>query len=569
MPEMHHRRLVRALGATFALALALAGGGPVPPARAADTAAGGTGDWPTYGGNLAAHRASALDGITPATVTALVPAWHKRLGKPVSMEGTPIVRDGVMYVTTGFAHVFAFDAASGAKKWDYAYPSAMRARGCCNVNNRGVTLVGDLVVTPTFDAHLVALDAATGKVRWNTEVAPYAQSYTITSPPLLADGVLITGVGGGEYGNRGFIAGYDPRTGKQLWRTYTAPAPSSPLAKTWHLRAGTTPRGAPTWLPGTYDPELRTVYWGVGNPNPDFDPTAFAGDALYSDCTLALDPRSGRVKWYHKYTSSDYFDYDAVSEPVLADLPMPDGTTVKAIAHADRDGYLFVLDRTNGKLVYAVPFVDRVNWAKIDRDGTVHPNRAIYAAARAMRPFYYTPGTEGGHNWQPVAYDAGKHVLVIPVFESSNVMNPKASPAKPTLAGFNIGGIFSFKKGELLHGSIVAFDLTTGQRLWKTHFQSPPAGGLLLTGGLVFAGEPEGKLVALDEGSGKIVWSSPTLSSSVSAPPVTYAVNGTQYVAVEAGKSGLLPIFYPTVTPWLKSVKDASDIYVWKLPAAR
>lgn len=539
--------------------LALAGG-------AFGLASAQSSEWPTYANSLDGHRFSPLTGVTAQTVGTLKLAWSRQLGAPVSMEGTPIVKGDTMYVTSGAGGLWALDARTGAVKWSYAYENKDRGKPCCGKDSRGVTLVDDLVVMPTLDAHLIALDARTGAVRWSTAVTNWADGYAITSPPLLADGLLITGAAGGEFPTRGFLAALDPKTGKEVWRTYTVPAPNSPDAAAWLLAPGKAPHGGPTWITGTFDPQLDTVYWGVGNPNPDFDPSAFAGtDLFYTDSLLAVDPHTGAIKWHYKYTPRDLFDYDGVNEAVLVDLPMK-GRIVKAIAHADRDGYLFVLDRTNGSVIYVEPFVDNVTWAKIERStGVVHMNWDIQnAAAAGAVNVPFAPGSLGGKNWQPAAYDPATHIFVIPAQEVKGVMHPTKTPDIPD-AGVENTGKFSSADGSYA-GSVVAFDLTTGRQLWKVHTVEGQAGGLMIAGGLVFDSQVQGYIQALDEQTGKIVWTSPKIGNGgITAPPVTYSVDGTQYVAVEVGAGGLWPLI-ASKESYMQGVKPDSAVYAFALP---
>jgi alcohol dehydrogenase (cytochrome c) len=522
------------------------------------------GDWPQYANTMDGHRYSELTGISPTTVSKLVPAWSKQLGTPVSMEGTPIVKDGVMYVSTGGGALFALDARTGETKWSYQWVEKDRGKPCCGKDSRGVTLAGDIVVMPTLDAHLVALDTKTGALRWTATVVDWSLGYSITSPPLFVDGLLITGMSGGEFPTRGFLAAYDPKTGKQVWRTYTVPTLADPEAASWQMSSGKTPHGGATWIPGTYDKELDTVYWGVGNPNPDFDPTAFKGtQLLYTDSVLALNPHTGKIKWSHKFTPRNIFDYDGVNENVVVDLPM-NGKTVKAIAHADRDGYLFVIDRTNGKTIYVDPFVDHVTWAKIDRDGTVHPSSEIAAAAAGMHDVPFAPASLGGKNWQPTAYDPVSHILVIPAQEATGVLHPTATPDVPDEGVANTGK-FSTPASSYA-GSVVAYDLTTGKQIWKLHTAEGQAGGVMITNGVVFDSEVQGNIQAIDEKTGAVIWKTPKIGNGgITAPPITYSVNGTQYLAIEVGVGGLWPRI-AAKEDYMKDIKPDSAVYVFALP---
>jgi len=555
--------LARASGDTT-----MAMGGPVS-ADKLSSAATDSDQWLTYGRDLSATRHSPLAQIDTGTVGKLKVAWKKSLGPPISMEGTPIVNNGVMYVTTGISAIFALNAKTGATIWQYHYPLPAVARGrvCCNINNRGVTLTGNKVIFGTLDAHLVALDAGTGKVLWNTTVANNALAYSITSPPLPVKNMVLTGVGGGEYPTRGFIAAYSADTGKFIWRRYTVPGPGEPGYNTWknHLAAKT--GGGPTWLPGTYDPARNTVYWGTGNPNPDWDTNSVPGDLLFTSALIAMDADTGKIKWYYQFTPHDIWDYDGVNEPMLVDVPLAGGQgTTAAIAHADRNGYLYLINRDTGKLIYAVPFLNKVTWGKVDRTtGKITFDPKIQALAKARKNYDVAPAVIGGKNWEPTAYDPARHLFFIPALESSITMTAeKASVEHPKPGVFNFGGFVANPK---FAGSISAWDLTTGKMVWKKPFRSPAFGGALSTGGgLVFVGQLEGELDALDATTGKTLWHVKT-KSGINAPPSTYALDGQQYVAVESGIGGVWPLFFMPVTPWLKAVPPASLIYTYKLPA--
>ncbi len=522
--------------------------------------------WLWYGRDLGAQRFSPLTAIDKSSVSKLSLAWKKTLGPAVAMEGTPIVSNGVMYVTTGNATVWALDAVTGAKKWVYVYPlpPSSLPRACCDTDNRGVTLSGNKVIFGTLDAHLLALDAATGKVLWNTTVAPNSRAYSITSPPLPIKNMVLTGAGGGEYTTRGFIAAYDVNTGKQIWRHYTIPGPGEPGYETWKVAGVAGRGGAPTWLPGTYDPKLDTVYWGTGNPNPDWDANSLKGTLLYSSSVLALSPETGKLKWFYQFTPHDIWDFDSVSEPVLVDLPI-NGTTVPALAHSDRNGYLYVINRATGKLIYAVPFLDKINWGTVSRDGKITFNPKIQEMANARKPYELYPAVIGGKNWEPSAYDPAKHLMIIPVIESSIEIDPlPKSDMNPKPATFNGGAGFT---KAVLAGSVVAFDLTTGKQVWKKHFRSPMLDGALMTaGGLVFIGTPEGKLLALDEDTGDTVWSTKT-ASGLNASPMTFSEGGKQYISIVSGKGGVVAKFFGASVPWLATVPPGSMVYTWVLNA--
>jgi alcohol dehydrogenase (cytochrome c) len=536
--------------------------GAVALPAAADTQDTG---WLQYGNTVDGHRFSPLTGITPASVGKIKLAWSKQLGTPISMEGTPIVKGDTMYVTTGGGALFALDARTGDTKWSYVWENKDQGKPCCGKDSRGVTLVGDMVILPTLDAHLIALDAKTGAVRWSTPVANWADGYAITSPPVFVDGLIISGMAGGEFPTRGFLVALNPKNGKIVWRTYTVPTKDEPLAKGWGMDPKKSPHGGPTWITGTYDKDLDTLYWGVGNPNPDFDPSAFHGtDLFYTDSLIALDPHTGKIKWHYKWTPRDFYDYDGVDESVLVDLPIG-GKIVKALAHADRDGYLFVLNRANGKVIYVEPFVDHVTWAKIDRTtGAVHLNPAIQAAADAGTDIPFAPVSLGGKNWQPTAYDPNRHIFVIPAQEATGILHATHTPDVPD-EGVSNTGRFSTPVPPY-RGSVVAYDLTTGKQIWKVHTVEGQAGGVMIAGGIVFDSEVQGYIQALDEKTGAFLWKTPKIGNGgITAPPITYSVGGRQYLAVEVGAGGLWPRI-AAKEAYMQEVQPDSAVYVFALP---
>jgi len=550
------------------LSTVIAGALLVPAGSAlAQTTSGDGATWPVYARTLSGHRYSPLTQISTANVNTLGTAWKNVLGPPIGMEATPIVIHGVMFVTTGKSAVYALDAKTGKKLWSYVYPLSPAAfpHSCCNYDNRGVTPFGNTVVMGTLDAHLVALDQKTGKVVWNTTVANVNDAYTITSPPLPVKNMLITGVGGGEFPTRCFIAAYDGATGKLLWKHYTIPSKGEPGYDTWGIPGNAERGGGATWLPGAYDAKTNTLYWGVGNPNPDWDPNGIKGSLLYTSSMLALNADTGAMKWYYQFTPHNFYDYDAVGQPVLADIPIA-GKRVPALVQADRNGYLYVLNRHTGKLVYAVQYLDKVNWASVSRDGVITINRQQLATAKAHKPFALYPAVIGGANWEPPAYDPVHHLLFVPALESWQTVTPeKTVDLHPKKGALNFGGLPGGPGA--FAGSISAWDLTTGTKVWKHHFRSPAFGGALATkGGLVFVGEMDGKLDAFDELTGKELWSAPT-GSGITAPPISYLLGGKQYIAVSVGQGGVFPLVFLPFTPWLKNVPPTSAVFTYALPA--
>ncbi|HEX6010626.1 MAG TPA: PQQ-binding-like beta-propeller repeat protein [Geminicoccaceae bacterium] len=445
------------------------------------------------------------------------------------------------------------------------------AVACCGVDNRGVALWGDKVVSHTLDGRLIATDKATGEVTWQAQLADPDKAEVITGAPLVVKNLAITGVAGAEYGIRGWIAATDLKTGKEVWRTHTIPAKGEPGSETWqdeHDAAAT--GGGSTWVTGSYDPETDTILWGVGNPGPDWDHEYRPGDNLYTDSTLALDAATGKIKWHFQHTPNDPFDYDSVSEKVLVDLP--NGGRKLAIT-ADRNGFAYALDRATGEFVWGMPFVKRVTWTKGLDDETGKPFE--YDPALAIQPYLgkpdrqnqlatICPGNMGGKNWPPTAYNPDLGLWYIPVIESCNqITNKPAVPGesfKPR--EFFTGG--GPKQHERITGSITAVDVKAGKLAGKLETPFPLLGGMLATPELVFTGHPSGEITAHDAKTLEQLWAFHT-GSGVNAPPMTFTVDGKQYVAILVGLGGAWDKWFIDSTPELKSIQPASMLYVFAL----
>jgi len=355
------------------------------------------------------QRYSPLTQINKQTVKRLVPVWNYSFDDNRSEESQAFVYKGTIYITTNAATI-AVDAKTGKQIWKTKvdYPPETPRVVCCGINNRGVALYDGKVFRGTLDANVVALDAATGKELWRQKAIDFRDGYAMTGAPLVADGVLITGIAGAEYGIRGFLDGWDPQTGNHLWRTYTIPGSGEPGNDSW---PGETWQrgGATTWITGSFDPELHTVYWGTGNPGPWFDPGR-KGDLLYSCSVLALDPKTGKIKWHFQFTPGNPFDYDAVAEMVLAEITV-NGATRKVILNANRNGFFYILDRTNGQLLAANPYV-KVTWASGIDPKTGRPVETdITEKARAGEKVVMWPSILGGKNWEPISYDRGRSLI--------------------------------------------------------------------------------------------------------------------------------------------------------------
>jgi PQQ-dependent dehydrogenase (methanol/ethanol family) len=487
-------------------------------------------NWLTYWGGYKSHHFSALDEITPANVHLLQAKWSEQIPGSSVVESTPLVVDGTMYTSGQPGQVLAIDARSGLEIWRYERQQKVVNPYQTNPYNRGVAILGDRLFLGTLDAAVVALDARTGRELWETQVADTMKGYTLTLAPLAIQGKVIVGVSGGEFGIRGFIDAYDAATGKRLWRFYTIPGPREPGNSTWSgdsWKRG----GAPAWLTGSYDPELNLLYWGVGNPGPDYNGSVREGDDLYSCSVVALDPDTGKLKWYYQFTPGDTHDWDATEDLVLADR-VQGGKTQKVLLQANRNGMYYVLDRTNGKLLLAKPYV-RVTW----NHGYGPDGRPILAPETRSTPqgtvVYPTIG--GGSNWQSPSYDAAHSMLYVVAQDMGNGVRSVSTPYE---AGREWTGGGPYRIASDSRSGVFAIDAETGAVKWRfpLEYVSPGAGVLATASGLVFGSTVEGNLIALDAKSGQSLWHFQT-GARMNCSPMSYAVDGRQFVAVSAGNA--------------------------------
>jgi alcohol dehydrogenase (cytochrome c) len=493
-------------------------------------AAAEPGNWLTYSGNFAGHRYSQLDQINEQNVSGLTPLWVYQANSLQKLETTPLVMDGIMYITEPPSHVTALDTRTGKALWKYRRVIPDDVRVCCGQVNRGVAALGDLLYIGTVDAHLVALDSKTGAVRWDVVIADYKAGYSITAAPLALKDKIVVGMAGGEYGVRGFLDVYDAKTGKRSWRFWTIPGPGEPGHETW---AGDTWKtgAATTWVTGSYDPELNLIYWGTGNPGPDWNGDQRGGSNLYSDCILALDADSGRLKWHFQFTPHDVHDWDATEVPVLVESEVR-GVKRKLVLFANRNGFLYGLDRGTGEFLFGKAYVKQT-WAKgLDDSGRpiVLPNTAPTVEGTAV-----WPAVPGGNNWYSPTYSPKSGLLYVATRENGSVyFSGEAEYSKGEQ--FNGGG-FRRIPGEEEYGAVRAFEPGTGTVAWEYRLFSPPWSGLLSTGGnLVFGSTNEGQVFALAASTGKPVWRFQAGGAGRSNP-MTYLSDGKQQVAVAMGNS--------------------------------
>ena len=374
-------------------------------------------EWLTYGRDYRNWRYSPLSEITPENASKLSPVWAMSTGGQFGgLEGTPLFRDGVLYFSADYARTFAVDAKSGNILWRYEpeYGDGFNAVLCCGPIHRGVALAGDLVIVARLDARLVALNRADGKVVWETPIDDWKRGVTTNSAPLVVKDHVIIGVSGGEYGVRGYLKSFDAKTGKLEWTSYTIPAPGEPGSDTWPKDDSWKTGGGPTWLTGSYDPDTDTLYWGVGNPG-SWQSDQHPGDNLWTDSMLALDPNTGKIKWGYQYTPNDGWDYDGMATPILIDTTI-DGKPTKAAVVANRNGFFYAIDRSDGRFLYAFPLVENINWTTgLDpKTGKPTINEAMKPLANGKTVEKIIPGLEGGTNWFPPAYDPSSGILSSP-----------------------------------------------------------------------------------------------------------------------------------------------------------
>jgi alcohol dehydrogenase (cytochrome c) len=487
-------------------------------------------NWTSYNGDYTGRRFSSLQEITSTNVAQLRAAWVFHPGNTRRLEATPVVVRGMMYVTSS-NDVFALDARTGRVVWHHQRPlSSGLLDDAAAHKNRGVAVWDHFVYAETDDAHLLCLDARSGNVLWDVQYADKTKHYGATSAPLVVKGAVIVGTSGGDSGVRGFLAAFDAVSGKLKWRLWTIPGPGEFGSSSWpgdsYLHGGAT-----TWMPGTYDPELDTLYWTTSNAAPDFVGDSRPGDDLYTSCVLAIDADTGKLKWYFQFTPHDLYDFDANETPVLVDTE-ENGTARRLLVQADRNGFFYVLDRTNGKFLHATSFVEKLNWANgVDASGRPILSGRLPTPAGAL----ICPGINGATNWFSPSYNPNTGLFYVMALENCNLdfASPKRFVQGETY--YNTGT--KLPPDEHSQKILLALSVADGKTVWRY----PQAGdgnswgGTLTTaGGLVFFADDAGSLEAVDATTGHALWHFNT-GQRISASPMTYAVDGIQYVAISAG----------------------------------
>ncbi len=503
--------------------------GQVPYQRIVD-AAKEPGAWLTYSGGYFGQRHSLLNQLTPANVAGLKPAWVYQVAGNGQVETSAIVADGVMYVTEPPTTVTALDPRNGRPIWSYVRPMPSNLRNIgFPLTNRGVAILDDKVFVGTLDGAVVALDAATGAVRWEAKVGDNATGHSITMAPLAVKDKIVVGISGGEAGIRGFIDAYDAKTGKLAWRTYTVPTAGEKGVETWAGDSYKTGAGA-TWLTGSYDPALNLLYWGTGNPGPDWNGDVRKGDNLYTSSVLALNADSGRMQWFFQYTPHDVHDWDANQIQVLADLTI-DGKARKTLVTANRNAFYYVLDRVTGEFLHAAPYAKQTWAAGIDPKGRP---RVVEGSEPTPEGNLVYPSLQGATNWPSPSYSPQTGLFYVPVREMGSYYyktDAEYEPGNP----FTGGG--ERRLADEAWGAVRALDARTGARVWDFRLPSPSWSGVLSTaGGLVFSGSNEGNFYALDAKTGAPLWQF-QVGGGVRSNPTTFLVDGKQHVSVGAGRA--------------------------------
>ncbi|HKS49991.1 MAG TPA: PQQ-dependent dehydrogenase, methanol/ethanol family [Amycolatopsis sp.] len=499
-------------------------------------------NWLTYYGAYDGQRYSPLDQINADNIRRLVPAWVFQFGaaglhagpSTYAFEAAPIVVDGVMYVSGWDGWVWALNARNGETLWVYKHAVPFDTSLCCGNVNRGVAVANGKVFVVTLNAHLLALDATTGKAVWDSTYGDVRAGESATVAPLVVKNLVIVGSSGGEFGVRGHLDAFDMDTGERAWRLYTVPKPGEPGADTWPAEGEAWARGGGnTWVTSSFDPETNLLYVGTGNPGPDFDGEIRPGDNLYTDSVIAVDVDSGQLRWHYQCTPHDLWDYDSTMECILFDQG-----DQKLLAHFDKNGYCFILDRTNGQLVRVFPFGERITWGEITADGKVTPK--IYPEKEGD-PVHFWPGPAGAKEWTHASYSPRTELFYVPVQDVGAEVTRRRRQFKESIPYWGASVVVDAAD---MAGFLKAFD-AQGNEAWRWEASWPLSASTLVTGGdVVFVGEPAGEFNAFHARTGEQLWRFQTGSGHHSSP-TTYSVDGRQFVAVPVGWGAWVEGFAP------------------------
>ncbi|MFC7343101.1 PQQ-dependent dehydrogenase, methanol/ethanol family [Saccharopolyspora griseoalba] len=517
-------------------------------------------NWLTYYGAYDGHRCSPLDAINTDNVHRLAPAWVFQFGSygmhagasTYAFEAAPIVVDGVMFLSGWDGWVWALDAKTGQELWQYKHAIPFDVSLCCGNVNRGVAVAHGKVFVATLNAHVLALDATTGECLWDTVHGDVRAAESATVAPLVVKDKVIVGSSGGEFGVRGHLDAYHVETGERMWRCYTIPKPGEPGSETWPADSPAWTRGGGnTWITGTYDPELNLLYWGTGNPAPDFDGEVRPGDNLYTDSVIAVDADTGEIRWHYQCTPHDLWDYDSNMECILFEQD-----DRKLLAHFDKNGYFFVLDRTDGSLVRVTPFSDRITWGEITPDGDAKPQ--IFPDQEGV-PVHFWPGPAGAKEWCHAAYNPDTHMFYVPVQDVGSTVTRRRREFKESIPYW---GASVTVDSQDMAGQVKAIDAATSEEVWRWSHHVPISSSVLTTaGGLVFCGTPTGEFNAMDARTGELLWTFQTGSGHHSSP-TTFMVDGRQCIAVPVGWGAWVEGF----APGMMGGPHGDALFVFALP---
>ena len=524
-------------------------------------------NWLLYGRDYQTTRYSPLAQINQGNIKKMKATWNLSFGVLDGQDSQTVVVNGTVYVTSSYNKVWSVDGATGKVNWKYEreLPGDVFPKLCCDVVNRGVAVYKNKVYLATLDAHVVALDSATGKVVWDKKIGDYTYAETFTLMPMALRGKIIIGTAGAEYGVRGWIAAIDADTGAPVWKTYTIPGPGEPGNETWPGESWKYGGGS-AWITGSYDKETNTLFWPVGNPGPDFDRHVRVGDNLFTNSNLVMDPDTGKIKSYFQYTPNDPYDYDGVNEMILVDLGGK-----KMWLHGSRNGHIYGIDRENtvktkygneNKCIWVSP-LQRVNWTKpitpANNCKPIHnwPEKDVVYDKLTTD---IAPSLDGGKEWHPMAYSKRTKMVYVPVYDFA--MDLQAKKMEWKRGEWYLGAkVLNFNAGA---GHIKAFDAATGKLVWSKSQSYPATSGILATGGgVVFYGDPEGYFNALNDETGEHLWSF-NLGTGVYGNPTTYSTGGKQYVGIVygAGGGGIWPLYFGE---WYKKQSKGGGLMVFSV----